>query len=574
MLGAPSIPDGATHVSQTHPDDPAEVVFRGGAVYTVDPGRTWAQAAAVKGGRIVSVGSDESVTDLIGPKTEVHDLHGRMLLPGFQDAHVHPPSGGLEMLECNLSEAYTREDYERIVTDYASEHPDVEWIRGGGWSMDSFPGGTPTKEILDRIVPDRPVYLPNRDGHGAWVNTRALELAGITRETPDPPDGRIERDGASEPSGTLHEGAMDLVENVMPPVTEAEWEEGLRVAQQYLHSLGITAWQDAIVGGPYNTLGTYTTMAGRDELTARVVGSLWWDRHRGEEQIDELVAKRERSSVGRFRATTVKIMQDGVIENFMAGVLEPYLGPDGTPTSNRGRSFVEPELLKASVTGLDAQGFQVHIHAIGERAVREALDALEAARDANGPNDHRHHIAHIQVVHPDDIPRFHGLGVVANAQPLWATLESQMVELTIPFLGLERSGWQYPFASLVRSGARLAFGSDWSVSSPNPIWEMAIAVHRKLPRRYADVVGERATKETFLPDERIDLATAIHAFTMGSAYVNHLDDVTGSIEVGKEADLVVVDRNLFDLSLDELADAKVQLTMVAGAPVFVDPSFP
>jgi predicted amidohydrolase YtcJ len=574
MLGAPSIPDGATHVSQTHPDDPAEVVFRGGAVYTVDPGRTWAQAAAVKGGRIVSVGSDESVTDLIGPKTEVHDLHGRMLLPGFQDAHVHPPSGGLEMLECNLSEAYTREDYERIVTDYASEHPDVEWIRGGGWSMDSFPGGTPTKEILDRIVPDRPVYLPNRDGHGAWVNTRALELAGITRETPDPPDGRIERDGASEPSGTLHEGAMDLVENVMPPVTEAEWAEGLRVAQQYLHSLGITAWQDAIVGGPYDTLGTYTTMAGRDELTARVVGSLWWDRHRGEEQIDELVAKRERSSVGRFRATTVKIMQDGVIENFTAGVLEPYLGPDGAPTSNRGMSFVDPQLLKASVTGLDAEGFQVHIHAIGERAVREALDALEAARAANGANDHRHHIAHIQVIHPDDIPRFHELGVVANAQPLWATLEGQMVNLTIPFLGPERSGWQYPFASLVRSGARLAFGSDWSVSSPNPMWEMAIAVHRREPRRHADMVGERATKETFLPDERIDLATAIHAFTMGSAYVNHLDDVTGSIEVGKEADLVVVDRNLFDLLLDKLADAKVQLTMVAGAPVFVDPSFP
>jgi predicted amidohydrolase YtcJ len=560
-------------VSETHPRGPADVVFNGGAVYTVDPARTWARAVAVKGGRIVSVGTDESVADLIGPKTEVHDLHGRMLLPGFQDAHVHPPSGGLEMLECNLSEASTREGYERIVADYAIEHPEVEWIRGGGWSMDSFPGGTPTKEILDRIVSDRPVYLPNRDGHGAWVNTPALEMAGITRETPDPPDGRIERDGAGEPSGTLHEGAMDLVENVMPPVTEAEWEEGLRVAQQYLHSLGITAWQDAIVGGPYDTLGTYTTMAGRDALTARVVGSLWWDRHRGEEQIDELVAKRERSSVGRFRATTVKIMQDGVIENFMAGVLEPYLGPDGTPTSNRGMSFVEPELLKASVTGLDAEGFQVHIHAIGERAVREALDALEASRAANGASDHRHHIAHIQVIHPDDIPRFHQLGVVANAQPLWATLEGQMVDLTIPFLGPERSGWQYPFASLVRSGARLAFGSDWSVSSPNPMWEMAIAVHRKVSRRHADVVGERATQETFLPDERIDLATAIHAFTMGSAYVNHLDDVTGSIEAGKEADLVVVDRNLFDLSLDELAEAKVELTMVEGAPVFVDPSF-
>jgi hypothetical protein len=560
-------------VSETDPDGPADVVFTGGTVYTVDPARAWAQAVAVQGGRIVTVGSDQSVADLIGPKTEVHDLRGRMLLPGFQDAHVHPPSGGLEMLECNLNEAYTREGYERIVADYASEHPDVEWIRGGGWSMDSFPGGTPTKEILDRIIPDRPVYLPNRDGHGAWVNSRALELAGITRETPDPPDGRIERDDAGEPSGTLHEGAMDLVDKLMPPVTEAEWEEGLRVAQQYLHSLGITGWQDAIVGGPYDTIGAYTSMAGWGALTARVVGSLWWDRHRGEEQIDELVAKRARSSVGRFRATTVKIMQDGVIEDFTAGVLEPYLGPDGTPTSNRGMSFVDPYLLKASVTRLDAEGFQVHIHAIGERAVREALDALEAARAANGENDHRHHIAHIQVVHPDDISRFHELGVVANAQPLWATLEGQMVNLTIPFLGPERSGWQYPFASLVRSGARLAFGSDWSVSSPNPMWEMAIAVHRKEPRRFADMVGERATNEVFLPDERIDLATAIHAFTMGSAYVNHLDDVTGSIEVGKEADLVVVDRNLFDLSLDELADAKVQLTMVAGAPVFVDPSF-
>src|SRR6266545_4869885 len=190
------------HVSDTIWDGPADVVFTGGAVYTVDPARTWAQAVAVKDGRIVTVGTDGSVADLIGPKTQVHDLGDRMLLPGFQDAHVHPPSGGLEMLQCNLNVAYTREGYERIVADYASEHSDVEWIRGGGWSMDSFPGGTPTKEVLDRIVPDRPVYLPNRDGHGAWVNSRALELAGITRETPDPPDGRIERDADGDPSGS------------------------------------------------------------------------------------------------------------------------------------------------------------------------------------------------------------------------------------------------------------------------------------------------------------------------------------------------------------------------------------
>jgi predicted amidohydrolase YtcJ len=557
------------------PDDrssPADLAFVNGAVYTVDAARRWGQAVAVREGRIVAVGTDDDVRELIGPKTEVHDLNGRMLLPGFQDAHVHPPSSGVEMLQCNLTECYSREDCERAVASYVATNPDVEWVRGGGWSMDSFPGGTPTKGILDRIVPDRPVALTNRDGHGTWVNSRALEIAGITDETPDPPDGRIERDARGNPAGVLHEGAMTLVEKLMPPISEEEWTEGLRVAQRHLHSLGITAWQDAIVGGPYDTLQTYMTVADRGELTARVVGALWWDRHGDEEQVGELLARRERGSVGRFRATTVKIMQDGVIEDFTAGVIEPYLDRDGTPTSNRGMSFVEPELLKRVATRLDAEGFQVHIHAIGERAVREALDAIEAARRANGMNDHRHHIAHIQVVHPDDIGRFRALGVVANAQPLWASYEGQMTNLTIPFLGPERSGWQYPFASLLRSGATLAFGSDWSVSSANPMWEMAIAVNRMAAARFEYMVGERATKEPFLPDERIGLGEAIHAFTMGSAYVNHLDNVTGSIEVGKLADLVVVRENLFDLGPDELGDAKVQLTLVEGKPVFADPS--
>jgi predicted amidohydrolase YtcJ len=552
---------------------PADTVFTNGAVYTVDAARRWAGAVAVRAGRIVAVGTDDLVRDLIGPKTDVHDLKGRMLLPGFQDAHIHPPSSGLEMLQCNLNDSYTREEYERIVSEYGAAHPDLDWVRGGGWSMDSFPGGTPTRDILDRIVPDRPVYLTNRDGHGAWVNSRALELAGITNETPDPADGRIERDERGNPSGTLHEGAMTLVDKLMPPVTEEEWAEALRVAQAYLHSLGITAWQDAIVGDPYDTLSTYVSAAGRGDLTARVIGCLWWDRHRGGEQIAELMARRDRSSVGRFRATTVKIMQDGVVEDFTAGVIEPYLDRDGRPTSNRGLSFLDPGLLKSSMTRLDAEGFQVHIHAIGERAVREALDAIEAARRANGMNDLRHHIAHIQIVHPDDIPRFRTLGVVANAQPLWATYEGQMTNLTIPFLGPERSGWQYPFAGLLRSGAMLAFGSDWSVSSANPMWEMGIAVHRMAPARYTHIVGERATKEPFLPEERIGLGDAIHAFTMGSAYVNHLDDVTGSIEVGKLADLVVVRENLFDLDGDDLPEAKVQLTMVEGEPVFIDPSY-
>ncbi|HXF71547.1 MAG TPA: amidohydrolase [Actinomycetota bacterium] len=549
--------------------DEADLVLTGGAVYTVDAARRWARAVAVRRGRIVAVGTDDDVRGLVGPRTEVVDLRGRMLLPGFQDAHVHPPPAGLEMLRCDLSDAYSLEEYRRIVSAYAAAHPDAPWILGGGWSMDVFPGGNPPKEELDALVPDRPAFLPSRDGHSAWVNSRALELAGITRDTPDPPDGRIERTADGEPLGTLHEGAMDLVAELVPPPTLEDHLEGLRVAQAYLHSLGITAWQDAIVGGPYDTYEAYLRAASEGWLTARVVGALWWDRHRGEEQIDELLARRERGTLGRFRATSVKIMQDGVVENRTAGVLEPYLDAEGRPTAERGKSFVDPEALRGYVARLDALGFQVHFHAIGERAVRECLDAVEAARRANGWNDLRHHIAHIQIVHPDDLPRFRALGVVANGQPLWAVNEGQMLHLTIPFIGPERARWQYPFGSLVRSGAALAFGSDWSVSSPNPLWGIHVAVNR-LPAPgypYADGI-----EEPFLPEERIDLPTAIAAYTIGSAHVNHLDRETGSIEVGKLADLVVLDRDVFAGPPSEIGSARVLCTLVEGERVFEDPS--
>jgi predicted amidohydrolase YtcJ len=296
-----------------------------------------------------------------------------------------------------------------------------------------------------------------------------------------------------------------------------------------------------------------------------VIAALWWDRHRGIEQVEDLIAARTRTPVGRFVATSVKIMQDGVIENQTAGVLEPYLDANGAPTDNRGKSFVDPEELKAVVTRLDAEGFQVHFHAIGERAVREALDAVEAARGVNGPNDLRHHIAHIQVIHPEDVPRFRGLDVVANAQPLWAVNEGQMLHLTIPFLGPERSTWQYPFGSLARTGAVLAMGSDWSVSSPDPIEQMHVAVNRQAPATYA-YGGE--SEEVFLPDERIDLPAAIAGFTINAAYANHLDDVSGSIEVGKLADLAVLDRNLFTLAPESIHEATVLATYVEGEPVY------
>jgi predicted amidohydrolase YtcJ len=548
-----------------------ELAFVNGAVYTVDAARTRASAVAVDGGRIVAVGSDDEIRDRIGASTEVVDLRGRMLLPGFQDAHVHPPSGGLEMLQCDLNEVYTKPEYLDIIAAYASAHPDRDWILGGGWYMSAFPRGAPDRASLDTVVPDRPVGLFSRDGHSMWCNSKALEVAGITEATPDPRDGRIERDEQGMPWGTLHEGAMNLV--ATPEPTSDELRNGLRLGQEYLHSLGITAWQDAIVGGHYDTLSVYRSFAGSGELTARVVGALWWDRHRGEEQVDELITSRDESTVGRFRATSVKIMQDGIIENFTAGSLEPYLDAHGVPTDNAGLSFVEPEALKGAVTRLDAEGFQVHFHALGDRAVRESLDAVEAARQANGPSDHRHHLAHIQIVHPDDIRRFRALGAVANAQPLWACYDPQMSDLTIPFLGEERASWQYPFGSLVRAGAMLAFGSDWSVSTPDPLAEMHIAVNRRVGTSHPGLAGNgpQADEEVFLPDERLDLATSIAAFTMGSAYVNHLDEVTGSIEVGKYADLAVVDRDLFAHPADEIANAQVDATFVEGVPVYRRP---
>jgi predicted amidohydrolase YtcJ len=543
-------------------DRPADLVLRGGRIATMDPARSWATALAVRGERIVAVGHDSAVGDLIGPSTRVIELHGRTVTPGFQDAHVHPVHGGLSMLRCDLHADAQSGPGLDIIDAYARSHPDETWIRGGGWYMAAFEGGTPRREDLDRVVPDRPAFLTNRDGHGAWVNSKALELAGITAETADPSDGRIERDPDGTPSGTLHEGAMALVERLMPDDTPAELEEALRLGQRHLHGFGITAWQDAIVE-PQTEERAYVTLASRGELTARVVGAMWWERSRGGEQIDEFVERRRTTSIGRYRATSVKLMMDGVLENFTGAMLEPYGDGKGGTTDNRGLLQIDPGGLSEWVPKLDSLGFQPHFHAIGDRAVRASLDAVETARRANGPSDTRPHIAHIQVIHPDDIPRFRQLDVAANAQPLWAAHDDQLDVLTIPFLG-DRSDQQYPFRSLRAAGAVLAMGSDWSVSSPNPIWEMHIAVERKAPVEYA---GDRPV---FLPDERLDLIDALAAFTNGSAYVNHLDDETGTLEVGKLADLAVLDRDLFDREAGPIMDARVVGTFVGGVPVFED----
>jgi predicted amidohydrolase YtcJ len=545
-------------------DRPADLVLRGGRVATMDAARRFARALAVRDGRITVVGTDGDVAPHIGPSTRVIELAGRSVVPGFQDAHVHPVHGGLAMLRCELHDDDPSHDPLEVIAAYVASHPDEAWIRGGGWYMAAFAGGTPRREALDRIVPDRPVFLTNRDGHGAWVNSKALELAGVTAATPDPADGRIERDPDGSPSGTLHEGAMDLVARLMPDDTPADIEEALRLGQRHLHGFGITAWQDAIIE-PHLEERAYVALASRGELTGRVVGALWWDHHRGADQIEEFVERRRATAIGRYAPTSVKLMMDGVLENFTGAMLEPYGDGHGGATDNRGLLQIDPVGLAEWVPAIDALGFQPHFHAIGDGAVRASLDAVEAARRANGPSDTRPHIAHIQVIHPDDVPRFRELDVAANAQPLWAVHEDQMDILTVPFIG-DRWRWQYPFRSLRAAGAVLAMGSDWSVSSANPLWEMHVACERLAPGADADA------REVFLPDERLELVDALAAFTAGSAYVNHLDRDTGTLEVGKYADLAVIDRDLFDRGAGAVDDAVVVGTFVEGTPVFELPA--
>lgn len=538
----------------------ADLLLTDAAVYCNDRERSWASEVAVKDGRIMALGeSSGDLADLRGPSTEVMSLPGRLVLPGFQDAHIHSPFAGRNRLRVWLNDDVGREAYLATISQYARDNPDEEWIVGGGWAMDSFPGGLPTKEDLDAIVPDRPVFVFNKDVHGAWVNSVALERAGITKDTPDPADGRIERDPSTgEPTGMLHEGAAYTFNDSMVPLpSRDEWEAAILNAQEHLHSLGITAWQDAWV-----TPGTheaYRSLAADGRLTARVVGALWWDRHQGLEQIPQFLAQRENGVVGNYNATTIKIMTDGVLENYTGALLEPYCDGCGGHTSNHGLSYVERDLLSAAVTELDRLGFQVHMHAIGDRAVRNALDAVGAARAANGMSDHRHHIAHVQMVHPDDIARFAEVGAIANCQPLWAQSDAQMDELTLPFLGKERVDKMYPFASMMRAGARLAGGSDWSVTSANPLEEIDVMVNRRNP-------GE-PDAPAFLPEERLALGDAVAAFTSGTAFVNH-DAESGQVAPGMRADLAVVDSNFFSDDAEPIASAGVESTIAAGALVY------
>jgi predicted amidohydrolase YtcJ len=539
--------------SPASPPSTADAIFVNGGIYTVDAKRSWAQAAAVRGGRIVAVGNNDEVLALKGPATMVIDLSGRMALPGFHDSHVHVASAGLEELQCPLNDLKTVQAILDAVVACAARTKD-EWIVGGGWDLSLFENSSPRKELLDKAVPGRPVHLFGADGHSSWASSRALEIAGITSATGNPQNGIIERDRRSgEPSGTLRETASSLVTDKIPPASAETRLTGLRRGLQRVREAGITSFIEASVGEA--DLDTFKSIEQSGELTAKVSLSLTYGMF-GSDDFESLLERRKEFAGPRLKADSIKIFLDGVLEGETAALLSPYL----TQPGYLGSTTLPAAELNAAVTRFDAMGLQVHMHAIGDAAVRAGLDAVAAARAKNGISDNRHHIAHLQLIHPDDIPRFAALGVTANFQSFWAWPDDYILKLNMPQVGAERVNRMYPIGSVHRAGGRIVGGSDWSVSTVNPLPAIQVALTRQDP----DGVKTQVLNET----ERVDLATMIAAYTIEGAWLMHHQDQTGSIEAGKAADIVVLDRDVFKVPAAQIGEARVDLTLLDGEVVY------
>lgn len=542
----------------------ADLVLRDGKIYTVDAARSWAEAVAVSGNRIVYVGSNAGVEGLISDRTAVIDLQGRMVLPGFQDSHIHPVTASLKSYMCNLSGLRSVAAYVDTVRECVEEHAAEEWIHGTGWSHELFPDDAkPTAEMLDGVTGDIPVTLNSYDGHSLWANSRAMEVAGVDADTQDVTGGQIVRyPNSRQPTGLfLEDPAQSLVLAAKPPYPPEVIYSSLMSVQKYLNSLGITSIQDALVdvaeNGQFSILPAYTTAARKGDLTLRVVGSMYWEPAKGMEQIADFVRLRKQSAGGLFRATTVKIWYDGVMHTRTSKLIESYAD---RPDEN-GMSVVSPEFLREMAVALDKEGFQLHFHADGDLAVRECLDAVEAAVKANGANDHRHHIAHLELIHPDDIARLRELDVIANVQPMWSTYPPYIKDLVENKIGEERSRWLEINDSFIRHGVMVAYGSDWFVTSPNPMDLIEAAVTRVRPSLPLAV---KQTADPPLPGEEVNIADALESYTINGAFLNHQEGSTGSIEVGKLADIVVLSDNLFELDAHRISETTVLMTIMDG----------
>jgi predicted amidohydrolase YtcJ len=478
-----------------------------------------------------------------------------MALPGLHDAHVHPTMGGYGILGCNLEEASSVDAIISKVSDCSKESPEG-WLEGHAFDLSLFGQNGPHKSLLDAISQSQPIILWGSDGHNAWANSKALEMAGITAETDDPPLGVIEREPDGAPSGTLRETAQELVRAAMPEPTMLSNMNALQTGIRHLNSLGITSWIDAWVG--LEDYQSYQVLDQGGMLTARVVTSLTYEsgfaKHYGAD-FDEVLEARSEYESERLSHDSIKLFLDGVLEGETAAVLEDYVG-----LHHRGELILSPEELNAAVTRFDSMGLQVHMHAIGDRAVRAGLDAIEAARLANGESDNRHHISHLQMIHVDDIERFSELATTANFQAAWAYPDEWIIDLNLPVLGEERVQGMYPMASVQRAGGRLVGGSDWNVSSADPFEAIETAVRRQDPWGTGGPVLNK--------EERVSLETMLEAYTINAAWLMHHEDITGTIEVGKQADIVVLDRNLFEIPTTEISEARVVMTMLDGEIIF------
>jgi predicted amidohydrolase YtcJ len=535
----------------------SNLMFISGSVYTVDKNRTWAQAVAIAGDQIVFVGSNKGAEAYLGSETVVIDLGGKMVLPGFVDAHAHPSHAMDFVGNISLYLLDSLGEYEKAIAEFVESHPDAEFYRGSGWADTLFPNFGPTKEILDAIIPDRPIAIVSYDGHSMWVNSVTLERAQITKDTPDPDGGRIERDPETgQPSGTLRETAFKLIKSVIPDHSIEERKKALLTYQEMANRAGITMSHDAMLDA--QAIAAFNALAEEDQLKMRFRGSITLEPKQGiKQQIETVVEERSINTHPYFQTHAAKIFVDGVVEGGTAFLLEPY---EHKPES-RGEPIWDPEILKDSCVALDSENIQIHFHVIGDAAARITLDALEHAQIKNGRRDSRHLVTHLQLVEPEDIKRFKQLEVIGVPQPFWFKIDDYYAELALPYLGKERAAKQYPMKSFIDAGVIMASASDFPVTIPfDPLIAIQIGITR--------LDSVEATEEVLWPEERASLEDLITSFTYNGAYANFLENETGSIEVGKQADIIVLDQNLFEIPTNEIAKARVLLTLVDGVEVF------
>ena len=533
------------------------LVFKNGSIYTVNKDYLWAQAIAISGERIVFIGTDKDVEALVGSGTEVIDLEGQMILPSFIDAHAHP-SHAIDLMEnISLYLLDSVDKYRQTIQQFFEEHPHRDVYRGSGWDNIIFPNRGPSKEFLDALIPHKPVSLVSSDGHSLWVNSVTLEKANITKETPNPDGGVIERDpDTGEPNGTLRETAARFVENVIPEYSLEERVNTLRSYQEMAFQAGVTMCHDAMLDE--QSIAGFKAIEADGSLQMRFRGSITIEPDQpAEEQIEMLLSERSSNSHPKFQTNTAKIFVDGVVEGGTAYLLEPYQHlPDFY-----GELIWNPQQLKEICAALDKEKIQIQIHVIGDAAARIAMDALDYAQQMNGKRDARHLLTHLQLVAAEDILRFEQLGLIGVPNPYWFKLDDYYWSLALPYLGKERADHEYPMQSFLQAGVLMASASDFPVTIP---FDPLIGIESGITR--SEIGG--STKEILWHEEKVSLEEMIASFTINGAYANFLEDEIGSLEVGKRADFIVLERNLFQIPSSDIAKTQVLKTFIDGKEVF------